>query len=75
MSIRPTPSFRFFVFLVVVDPCALRRNIKRTLENLQAGDVELSGEDLAEIGQLLETYPAKGGRYIDGMEQHLNLWN
>ena len=61
--------------MVVVDPGALRRNIKRTLENLQAGDVELSGEDLAEIGQLLETYPAKGGRYIDSMEQHLSLWN
>jgi pyridoxine 4-dehydrogenase len=45
------------------------------LENLQAGDVELSAEDLAEIGQLLETYPVKGGRYIDGMEQHLHLWN
>ena len=75
MSTRSTPSLRFFAFLVVVDPGSLRRNIKRTLENLQAGDVELSGEDLAEIGQLLETYPVKGGRYIDGMEQHLYLWN
>jgi pyridoxine 4-dehydrogenase len=50
-------------------------NAKRTLENLQAGDVELSAEDLAEIGQVLETNPIKGGRYIDGMEQHLHLWN
>ena len=75
MSIRLTPSLRFFIFLVVVDLCALRRNIKRTLENLQAGDVELSGEDLAEIGQLWETYPAKCGRYIDGMEQHLHIWD
>ena len=53
----------------------LYRNVKRTLENLQAGDVELSAEDLAEIAQLLEAYPIKGGRYIDGMEQHLHLWN
>ena len=51
------------------------RNAKRTLENLQAGDVDLSAEDLAEIAQVLETNPIKGGRYIDGMEQHLHLWN
>jgi pyridoxine 4-dehydrogenase len=50
-------------------------NIKRTLENLSAGDVELSADDLAEIAQLLETYPRKGARYIDGMDDKLNLWN
>jgi len=51
-------------------------NAKRTLENLAAGDVELSSDDLAEIAQLLERYPRKGGRYIDGpAEQHLHLWN
>ena len=53
-----------------------RRNAKRTLENLAAGDVELSEEDLAEIAQLLEQYPRKGARYIDGLqEHHLHLWN
>ena len=53
-----------------------RRNIKRTLENLQAGDVELSAEDLAEIAQLLEKYPRKGARYVDGVtEEQLGLWN
>ncbi|KAF8473019.1 hypothetical protein DFH94DRAFT_695926 [Russula ochroleuca] len=53
-------------------------NIKRTLENLNAGavDSELSAEDLAEIGQLLEAHPRKGGQYIEGVEdQHLHLWN
>jgi hypothetical protein len=45
------------------------------LENLTAGDVELSDEDLAEIGQLLEKYPRKGGRYVDGLsDQQLHLW-
>jgi diketogulonate reductase-like aldo/keto reductase len=51
------------------------RNVKRTLENLSAGDVELSTEDLAEIAQLLEKYPRKGARYVDGMEDVLLLWN
>ncbi|KAI9463925.1 NADP-dependent oxidoreductase domain-containing protein [Russula earlei] len=35
-------------------------NVKRTLENLRAGDVELSVEDLAEIGLVLEKYRRKG---------------
>jgi hypothetical protein len=46
------------------------------LENLSAGDVELSADDLAEIAQLLETYPRKGARYVDGVaEDKLELWN
>jgi len=50
--------------------------VKRTLENLSAGDVELSTEELAEIGQLLEKYPRKGARYVDGVEEDkLHLWN
>jgi len=50
-------------------------NAKRTLENLSAGNVELSTEDLAEIAQLLEKYPRKGARYVDGLtEQQLLLW-
>ncbi|KAI0001695.1 aldo/keto reductase [Russula vinacea] len=50
-------------------------NIKRTLENRHAGEVELSTEDLAEVAQLLEKYPRKGGRYVDAPEEQLNLWN
>ena len=76
MSIRLTTCLRFLLLLVVIDPCARRRNIKRTLENLNAGAVGLSTEDLAEIGQLLEAHPRKGGRYIEGVEDHhLHLWN
>jgi hypothetical protein len=45
------------------------------LENLTAGDVELSTEDLAEIAQLMEKYPRKGGRYVDSIpEKALHLW-
>jgi hypothetical protein len=45
------------------------------LENLVSGDVELSTEDLAEIAQLLEKYPRKGSRYIDGpAEKQFHLW-
>jgi len=51
------------------------RNVKRTLENRLAGEVELSTEDLVEISQLLEKYPRKGGRYIDATEEQLHLWN
>lgn len=51
-------------------------NAKRAIENLVAGDVELSAEDLAEIGLLLEKYPTKGGRYVDGLsDKQLHLWN
>jgi len=54
-------------------PC---RNVKRTLENLSAGNVELLTEDLAEIAQLLEKYPRMGARYVDGVEEDkLSLWN
>jgi pyridoxine 4-dehydrogenase len=46
------------------------------LENLAAGDVKLSPEEMAEIAQLLEKYPRKGSRYVDGpAEQQLHLWN
>jgi hypothetical protein len=52
------------------------RNVKRTLENLSAGEVELSTEDLAEIGKLLEKYPVKGSRFVDGVDQSKSLfWN
>lgn len=51
------------------------RNLKRTLENRHAGEVELLAEDLAEVAQLLEKYPRKGGRYVDVLEEQLILWN
>lgn len=51
-------------------------NAKRAIENLVAGDVELSAEDRAEIGLLLEKYPTKGRRYVDSLtDEQLHLWN
>ncbi|KAF8274161.1 aldo/keto reductase [Lactarius quietus] len=51
-------------------------NAKRAIENLVAGDMELSAEELAEIGLLLERYPTKGGRYLDSLsDKQLLLWN
>ena len=50
-----------------------RRNIKCTLENRHAGEVELSTEYLAEVAQLLEKYSRKGGRYVDALEEQLNV--
>ena len=52
-----------------------RRNARRTLENRLAGEVELSAEDLAEIGEMLEKYPRKGARYVDAPDELLGLWN
>ncbi|KAI0294707.1 aldo/keto reductase [Multifurca ochricompacta] len=50
-------------------------NVKRTLENLAGGDVELSDEDLAEIDKALETHTVKGGRYVDTVpNEKLHLW-
>jgi diketogulonate reductase-like aldo/keto reductase len=69
----PYVSCLAYSSLIPFVPC---RNVKRTLENLSAGDVELSTENLAEIAQLLEKYPRKGARYIDGVEEDkLLLWN
>jgi hypothetical protein len=46
------------------------------MENLNAGEVELETKDKEEIAQLLEKYPRKGARYIEGVEEDkLHLWN
>jgi len=52
-------------------------NAKRAIENLVAGDVDLSAEDLDEVRLLLEKYPTEGGRFRDGLsdKQLLNLWD
>jgi len=49
-------------------------NKKRTLENLEGGDVELTLEELEEIDKVLDTHTVAGGRYIDELETHFNLW-
>ncbi|KAI0055772.1 aldo/keto reductase [Artomyces pyxidatus] len=50
-------------------------NIKRTLENLEGGDVELSAEELAEINTAMDAHEVKGGRYVDDVPSTvLGLW-
>jgi len=50
-------------------------NVKRTLENLQAGGFNPSTKDMTEIVRLLVKYPRKGARYVDGLtEEELHLW-
>ncbi|KAI0748256.1 aldo/keto reductase [Daedaleopsis nitida] len=50
-------------------------NKKRNLENLAAGDVELTEADLAAIDDILAKHPVKGGRYNDHVDpKMLHLW-
>ncbi|KAF9056835.1 aldo/keto reductase [Rhodocollybia butyracea] len=45
----------------------------RTLENLYAGDIKLSAEEVKAIEDILAVYPVVGDRYFGGAEQAL-LW-
>ncbi|OJT14576.1 Pyridoxal reductase [Trametes pubescens] len=50
-------------------------NKKRNLENLAAGDVELTQAELAEIDDILAKHTIKGGRYNDAVDpKMLHLW-
>ncbi|KAI0362252.1 aldo/keto reductase [Trametes cingulata] len=50
-------------------------NKKRNLENIAAGEVELTEADLAEIDEILAKNPVKGGRYNDEVDPNaLHLW-
>ncbi|EIW60012.1 aldo/keto reductase [Trametes versicolor FP-101664 SS1] len=50
-------------------------NKKRNLENLAAGDVELTPAELAEIDDILAKHTVKGGRYNDAVDpKMLHLW-
>jgi hypothetical protein len=72
-----TPRLRSSISpsLIVNNRRGRLRNAKRTLENLSAGDVVLSLEDMAEIERLMEKYPRKGARYVDFLtEEQLHLW-
>lgn len=50
-----------------------RRRKERTLENLQAGEIALSKEDMEEFAQILNANPVKGDRYF-GDAVDLKLW-
>lgn len=45
-------------------------NTKRTLENLAAGSIVFSGDELKEINEIIENFEVKGGRYP---EEHSHL--
>ncbi|KAI0313922.1 aldo/keto reductase [Amylostereum chailletii] len=48
---------------------------KRTSENLAAGDVVLTPEDLAEIEDVQKRFPVQGSRYVDGAPKEVTkLW-
>ncbi|TBU65692.1 aldo/keto reductase [Dichomitus squalens] len=48
---------------------------KRTLENIAAGEIELTTAELAEIDEILARTPIKGGRYFDSVDPKvLHLW-
>ncbi len=45
------------------------------MENLAAGDVELTQAELAEIDDILAKHTIKGGRYNDAVDpKMLHLW-
>ncbi|EAU87803.1 aldo/keto reductase [Coprinopsis cinerea okayama7 len=46
----------------------------RTLENLKAGDIQLSDADLDEINKVIATHQVKGDRYFGQSEEESHLW-
>ncbi|KAJ7282315.1 aldo/keto reductase [Mycena rebaudengoi] len=49
-------------------------NASRTLENLEAGEVELSVTDVKEMNDVIEKYGVKGDRQMGLPEEKLHLW-
>jgi pyridoxine 4-dehydrogenase len=50
------------------------RKASRTLENLEAGEVELSATDVKEMNEVIEKYGVKGDRQVGLPEEKLHLW-
>ncbi|RXW18079.1 hypothetical protein EST38_g7777 [Candolleomyces aberdarensis] len=46
----------------------------RTLENLQAGDIKLSEDDLAEVNKIINSHEVKGDRYFGKSDEEMHLW-
>ena len=44
------------------------------MENLEAGDIKLSGADLAEANEIISAHTVKGGRYLGKSDQEMFLW-
>jgi hypothetical protein len=52
----------------------LCRDKNRNLENLKAGDVKISSEEVKEIKALVEGHGVKGGRYFGKSPEEEHLW-
>jgi pyridoxine 4-dehydrogenase len=50
------------------------RKSSRTLENLQAGDIELTAEEVKAINDILAANPVVGDRYAGAPPEKSHLW-
>ncbi|KAH8117321.1 aldo/keto reductase [Phellopilus nigrolimitatus] len=46
----------------------------RTLENIAAGEIDLTPEELAAVEKVLDVHPVQGGRYFNGPDEQAHLW-
>ena len=47
----------------------------RVVDNINTSDIQLTSEERAEIDRILKETPVSGGRYFDGVPDHvLHLW-
>ena len=51
----------------------VHRHVKRTLENLAANNIELSEEDLKEVGHVMSTHEILGDRYYGATPAEMHL--
>ena len=56
-----------------LNPISFCRQVKRTIENLGAGDVTLSMEEVKEINDIIAAHEVKGDRYF-GNDRAALLW-
>ena len=50
----------------------LLSNAKKTLENMAAGSIQFTDEELKELNDLVENFEVKGGRYPEAYAK--SLW-
>ena len=73
-SLFPAPRKGFpLATSVVEDADGYDRKKERTLENIEAGDVELTAADVAEINEVIAKHEVKGDRYF-GNPEAAHLW-
>lgn len=50
------------------------RKASRTLENLQAGDIELTPEEVKAVDDIIVANPVVGDRYFGQSDEEAHLW-